>query len=99
MSSYLAQWKNHQLTAKGFLAKSIGYLKTKLGISVSDEDVDRAVKATDELTDQLEALMKAYIAANLPAIPAVAATIAATAALQALDSAIAGAGNVIKDAN
>ncbi len=97
--SYLSQLKNHQITAKQFLAKSVTYLATKTGLTVSDEAVDHAVQATDDLTDKLELVLGAFIRAHLPALPAAIATSAATAALNVVDAAVAGAGNVIKDNN
>jgi len=87
------------MSASEVLAKSVVYLKTKLGITVSDEKVDEAVKATDALTDQLEAILKAYLATQLPALPAAVASQAVTAALNTLDAAIAGAGAVVKANN
>jgi hypothetical protein len=97
--SYLSQLKNRQLDAKGFLAKSVRYLKDKLGITVSDTSVDRAVTATDHLTDAVEVAVRAYLATALPQLPAALATSAATAVLNHIDAAIAGAGNVVKDNN
>lgn len=97
--SYLSNLISHKMTAKQFLANSVVYLKTKLGITVSDDAVDRAISAADALTDVVEAAVKAYIASTLPQLPAELATSAATAVLTHLDAAIAGAGNVIKQAN
>lgn len=97
--SYLSQLKNHQITTKQFLAKSVTYLATKLGVTVSDEKVDEAVKAVDDVTDKIEQIITAYLAAQLPALPAAIATAATTAALNTIDAAIAGAGNVIKENN
>lgn len=97
--SYLSQLKNHQITAKVFLAKSTRYLKEKAGLTVSDDAVDAAVAAADKLTDAVETAVKAYIASTLPQLPAELAASAATAVLTHLDAAIAGAGNVIKANN
>jgi hypothetical protein len=97
--SYLSQLKNKQIGAKTFLAKSVRYLKEKLGLTVSDAAVDQAVAAADQLTDAVEAAVKIYLAATLPQLPAVLATSAATTVLAHIDAAIAGAGNVIKDNN
>jgi len=99
MGSYASQLKNHQITFKQFLVKSVTYLKNELGLSVSDEAVDVTVKATDELTDVLEAAIVTYLELHLPKIPAEIAISAATAALATIDAAIAGAGNVIKENN
>jgi hypothetical protein len=97
--SYVSELKNKQIDAKGFLAKSVRYLKEKLGFTITDEAVDHAVSATDKLTDAIEAVVKTYIATTLPQLPAALATSAATAVLHHIDAAIAGAGNVIKDNN
>lgn len=97
--SWLTSVIRGKMTASEVLARSTVYLKTKLGVTVSDDKVDEAVKVTDDLTDQLEAVIKAYLAAQLPALPAAIATQAVTAALNTIDAAIAGAGNVIKANN
>ena len=97
--SWLTSVLRGKMSASEVLARSVVYLKTKLGITVSDEKVDEAVKATDALTDQLEAILKAYLATQLPALPAAVASQAVTAALNTLDAAIAGAGAVVKSNN
>lgn len=97
--SYFSQLKRNQITAKEFLAKSVGYLSRKLGVTVSDEKVDEAVQAVDNVTDQVEAALAKYIAAHVPGLPAVIAVAATNAALNVIDAAIAGAGNVIKENN
>lgn len=97
--SYFSQLLHGRATAAETLAKSVGYLKRKLGITVSDEAVDAAVKATDEFTDALEAVVATYLAANLPALPAILAKHASTSVLNLIDSAVAGAGAVIKENN
>ena len=98
--SYLSDLLHRRVSAKDTLAKSVTYLKVKLGITVSDDVVDHAVKATDEFTDAVDALAKAYIATHLPLLPAqVVATAAVTSLLQTIDTAIAGAANVVKANN
>lgn len=98
--SYLSELLNRQITAKDFLAKSITYLKAKVGLTVSDEAVDTAVEATDKFTDALQVAAEAYIATHFPALPAqVIATAAVTQLLNTIDAAAAGAGNVIKANN
>lgn len=97
--SYLSELKNGKISASEFLAKSTNYLKRKLGASVSDEDVDDAVKAVDKMTDAVETAVHLYIKTSLPALPAAIAVSAATAVLNHIDAAIAGAGNVIKENN
>lgn len=98
--SYLSDLIRRKITAKEFLAKSVTFLKEKAGITVSDAAVDKAVKATDELTDALQKIAEVYIATHLPLLPAqVVATAGVTAMLNTIDSAIAGAGNVVKANN
>jgi hypothetical protein len=97
--SYLTDLIHKRIDAAKFLGQSVHFLKDKLGISVNDATVDAAVKASDKLTDVIEAAVKTYIATTLPQLPAALATSAATAVLHHLDAAIAGAGNVIKDNN
>jgi hypothetical protein len=97
--SYLSQLKARQITAKEFLAKSVAYLKAKVGLTVSDEAVDDAVAAAEILIDAVEAAVKAYLASALPQLPAALAASAATGVLNHIDAAIAGAGNVVKANN
>lgn len=97
--SYLSQLKNRQISAKEFLAKSVGYLSRKLGVTVSDQKVDEAVAALDRVTDDVETALAAYLSTHVPGLPVAIATAATTAALNVIDAAIAGAGNVIKENN
>lgn len=97
--SYLSELLRGKSSAKETLAKSVRYLKNKLGVTVSDKAVDDAVKATDKLTDAIQVAVQTYIATTVPQLPAALATSAVTAVLNHIDAAIAGAGNVIKDNN
>lgn len=96
--SYLSELKNHQISLSQFVGKSVVYLQTKLGLTVSDKAVDEATASTTKFVNDLEGVALAWIQATLPALPAAVATAAANAALNVVDAAIAGAGNVIKDA-
>ena len=98
--SYLSQLKNNQITIKEFLAKSVGYIHRKLGLTLSDEKVDEVVEFTDDFTDRLEELVAWYIKSKVPFLPAQElATSAASSVLNHIDAAIAGAGAVIKENN
>lgn len=97
--SYLSDLKNHKITLSQFLGKSVAYLNTKLGITVTDAAVDAGVNHLDEMTDKIETAVTTYISAVLPALPAALAVAASNAVIATLDAAIAGAGNVIKDNN
>lgn len=94
--SYLSQLKNRQITAAQALAKSVAYLRDKLGVGLTDAQIDQAVDATDRMTDELEVVLANYIAKHFPALPPAIAVAASTAALNVVDAAVAGAANVVK---
>lgn len=98
--SYLSELLRGQASAKETLAKSVRYLRDKLGVTVSDKSVDATVKAADKLTDAVEVAVKAYLATT--GLPLPAAILAAQASKQVfthLDGAISAAGEVIKANN
>jgi hypothetical protein len=98
--SYLTELLRRQVGAKDALAKSVRYIKTRLGITVSDHIVDVGVRAGDTLTDAVEMAVKTYIATTGVPLPAqVLAASAATTVFAHIDAAIAGAGEVIKANN
>jgi uncharacterized membrane protein len=102
--SYLTELIGHRITKEQALAKSVGYIRRKLGLSVTDAQVDSVVVAAEAAASQaansMQVALTAFIRAQAPMLPAeVIATVAATAALNVVDAAIAGAGNVVKANN
>ena len=81
------------------IALSVIYLRTKLGVTVTDAKVDEATAAAKKLGDVMEEAIKAYIAVQAPGLPAAVASMAVIAAFNSIDAAVAGAANVIKANN
>lgn len=95
-------WKTSLSKRLGEAAKtlgaSVGFLRKTMGATVTDAQVDGAVKKADELTDRLEALLVEYID-DIPGVPNILAKLAAEQALRVIDAAIAGAGEAVKARN
>lgn len=97
--SWLSTVTNLRDTAAKALGNSIGALKRWTGVTVSDADVDKAVTAAEKLAGDVEALVNVYLTTHAPGMLGGVAVLASHAVVSVVDSAIAGAGNVIKANN
>lgn len=98
--SYLTDLLHRRTSAKETLAKSVRFLRDRLGITVTDKSIDKAVHAADIFTDAIEGAAKAYIATTgLPLPAAILAAHIAENAFSHIDSAIATAGEIAKANN
>lgn len=97
--SWLSDLVKGRKKAPEVIALSVIYLRTKLGVTVTDAKVDEATAAAKRLGDVMENALKAYIAVQAPGLPAAVASMAVIAAFNSIDAAIAGAANVVKANN
>lgn len=97
--SWATDWFRKRKTTAQVVGLSTVYLQQKLGVTVSDKNVDDATKAAVKLGDDLETLVKAYVSARIPGLGAAVAAIAVTAAFNVIDAAIAGAAETVKANN
>lgn len=95
-------WKSYVATAAAkaadVLGDSIAFIKRKAGVTVSDEKVDELQAKARIAAEQIEAALVELID-DIPGVPNIVAKIAAHAAMQAVDAAIAAAGESIKANN
>lgn len=96
--SWTSKIKSALKAAAETVGNSVAYINREFGITVSDEQVDAAVATADAVTDQLVGVLERYID-GIPGVPTAVAHIAAQAAMNAIDAAIAGAGETIKANN
>lgn len=97
--SYLSDWLSKKKSGAEALAKSIEYARERFGLSVTDAQADAAKKACDELVDDIERLIVVFIKLWAPKLPLVVATTTAAIVGSVLQTAIAGATNVVKANN
>lgn len=97
--SWLSDWKKKRLTAAEVVGKSAVYLRERLGVKVTDAQATEAEREAKMLADKIEALLKPYIAKQLPLVPEGITAIGVTALFSVLDAAIAGAANTVRENN
>lgn len=95
-------WKDYVTTAAlkaaNALGDSVAFIKRKTGVAVSDAKVDELQAKARAASDKIEAALVELID-DIPGVPNIVAKIAAHAAMQALDAAIAAAGESVKARN
>ena len=98
MSWVTSIFKRRNVSAETVALSTI-YLGNRLGIKITDANADEGKKAALKLANDIEVLVKAYVALRVPGVGAGVIALAVTAMFNVLDAAISGLADSVKANN